>query len=267
MKIVFWSEEKDCGTTSNMLAAATMTALRYAYRILLISADKSVCDFMTNYTKKDKTIVREDCAYYVLDGMDYLLTAAKYGKLTADHIEEAVKTIIKGRLFCLPQGARLLCDYYPNETKRALDQVIGLSEQTMDLVFIDCGTDGGEWTKEQMKQADLVVVNFKHSPHSLTHFFTDQKNISKKMIYFIGSYQKESVYNKKNIHRIYRIEPEKLGVIPYNPEFEFVCREGKLDKYMKGKRNLPVTGMRQYFFEELERAVQILIQNLDDSAK
>lgn len=44
-------------------------------------------------------------------------------------------------------------------------------------------------------------------------------------MYLIGSYQKDAVYNKKNIHRIYRIAPEKLGVVPYNPEFEMACRE------------------------------------------
>lgn len=66
-------------------------------------------------------------------------------------------------------------------------------------------------------------------------------------MYLIGSYQKDAVYNKKIIHRIYRIAPEKLGVVPYNPEFEMACREGKLDRYIRGRRLLLPTDMRENF--------------------
>ena len=38
------------------------------------------------------------------------------------------------------------------------------------------------------------------------------------------------------------------------------CREGKLDKYIRGKKLLLPTDMREYFFEELEHTVQIIIQ-------
>ena len=78
-----------------------------------------------------------------------------------------------------------------------------------------------------------------------------------------GSYQKDAVYNKKNIHRIYRIAPEKLGVVPYNPEFEMACREGKLDRYIRGRRLLLPTDMRENFFTELERTVQMILERSD----
>ena len=132
----------------------------------------------------------------------------------------------------------------------------------MDFSFIDCGAGQDEWTKNQMKKADLVVVNFRQSSKGLDHFFASQQELAGKTVYFISSYQKDSIYNKKNINRIYRIAPEKLGVVPYNPEFQLACNLGKLDKYMKGKKTLLPTDMRDYFFEELEHAVQVLMQNL-----
>lgn len=260
MKIVFWSEEAECGTTSNMIAAASMLAAKYSYRVAMVAAEKHMRDLADNFSKPDTTTVNEDCAYYALEGLDYLLMAGKYGNLTKYHLEEAFQTVSDGRLFCLPQGARMLCDYYPKETRAVLSQVIRVLDETVDFSFIDCGNGMDDWTKEQMKQADLVVVNFRQNAQEFDQFFSEHADVSDKVVYFIGSYQKESVYNKKNIHRIYRVAPEKLGVIPYNPEFEVACREGKLDKYIRGKKLLLPTDMREYFFEELEHTVQIIIQ-------
>ena len=120
-----------------------------------------------------------------------------------------------------------------------------------------------DWTKEQMKQADLIVVNFSQTSQGLDHFFSEHADVSEKVVYLIGSYQKDAVYNKKNIHRIYRIAPEKLGVVPYNPEFEMACREGKLDRYIRGRRLLLPTDMRENFFTELEHTVQMILERSD----
>lgn len=133
----------------------------------------------------------------------------------------------------------------------------------MDFSFIDCGSEKDDWTKEQMKQADLIVVNFSQTSQGLDHFFSTHADVSDRVVYLIGSYQKDAVYNKKNIHRIYRIAPGKLGVIPYNPEFEAACREGKLDRYIRGRRLLLPTDMRENFFTELERTVQMILERSD----
>ena len=227
MKIVFWSEEAACGTTSNMIATASMIAAKHNCRIAMLSAEKNVHDLVGNFARPDSATVNEECSYYVLEGLDYLLMAGKYGRLTEHHLEEALQPVVDGKLFCLPQGKRMLCDFYPKETRNVLNQVIRLLDESMDFSFIDCGSERDDWTKEQMKQADLIVVNFSQTSQGLDHFFSAHADVSDRVVYLIGSYQKDAVYNKKNIHRIYRIAPGKLGVIPYNPEFEAACREGK----------------------------------------
>ena len=227
MKIVFWSEEAACGTTSNMIATASMIVARHNCRVAMLSAEKNAHDLAGNFSRPDSVTVNEDCAYYALEGLDYLLMAGKYGNLTEHHLEEALQSVVDGKLFCIPQGKRMLCDFYPKETRNVLNQVIRLLDESMDFSFIDCGSERNDWTKEQMKQADLIVVNFSQTSQGLDHFFSEHADVSEKVVYLIGSYQKDAVYNKKNIHRIYRIAPEKLGVVPYNPEFEMACREGK----------------------------------------
>ena len=88
MKIVFWSEEAACGTTSNMIATASMIAAKHNCRIAMLSAEKNVHDLAGNFARPDSATVNEECSYYVLEGLDYLLMAGKYGSLTEHHLEE-----------------------------------------------------------------------------------------------------------------------------------------------------------------------------------
>ena len=44
LKIVFWSEEAACGTTSNMIATASMIVARHNCRVAMLSAEKNAHD-------------------------------------------------------------------------------------------------------------------------------------------------------------------------------------------------------------------------------
>ena len=124
LKIVFWSEEAACGTTSNMIATASMIAAKHNCRVAMLSAEKNVHDLVGNFARPDSATVNEECSYYVLEGLDYLLMAGKYGSLTEHHLEEALQPVVDGKLFCLPQGKRMLCDFYPKETRNVLNLTV-----------------------------------------------------------------------------------------------------------------------------------------------
>ena len=49
MKIVFWSEEAACGTTSNMIATASMIVARHNCRVAMLSAEKNAHDLAGNF--------------------------------------------------------------------------------------------------------------------------------------------------------------------------------------------------------------------------
>ena len=100
LKIVFWSEEAACGTTSNMIATASMIVARHDCRVAMLSAEKNAHDLAGNFSRPDSVTVNEDCAYYALEGLDYLLMAGKYGNLTEHHLEEALQSVVDGKLFC-----------------------------------------------------------------------------------------------------------------------------------------------------------------------
>lgn len=266
MKIAFWGEEDSCGTTMNMLAMASYLTTRSTYRSVLISAcngSKNIKKHFSN-TSIERGYVRESCDYYVLEGIDYLLATKKKQMLTKKHIHDSMQNVMDGKLFCISSGEHILQNYYPEELEQVLSMAIHLADGIVDYTFIDCGCKKDIWTKKMLQEADIVVVNFKQSPRALDDFFLNHVNISDKICYFVGSYQKESIYNKQNLQRMYRIEPEKIGVIPYSAEFQLACQRGQLDKFMKGKGKLYQSENKRYFFQELENTMQLLLEYQKD---
>lgn len=261
MKIVFWGEEDACGTTANMLATASYLATRSSYRSVMISACNGSNDIKRHFsnTASERGYVRESCDYYVLEGLDYLLATKKRQALTKKHIHDSLQNVMDGRLFCISSGEHILQNYYPEELEQVLSTTICLADEIMDYTFIDCGCKKDIWTKRMLQEADIVVVNFKQAPRALDDFFLRHVNLSDKTCYFIGAYQKESIYNKRNIQRMYRIKPEQIGIVPYSAEFQLACQRGKLDRFMKNKGKLYQSESKRYFFQELENTMQLLL--------
>ena len=266
MKIVFWGEEDEELVRSNMLAVSTYLATRGDYRAVMIAAGKKKTDISKYFAGSagDACYVKESCAYYALEGLDYLMAAGKRGKLSKLQVQNSMKSLMGRRLYCIGQkedmGSRV-------ETKSRFDileQVIFLANELVDFTFIDCGCERDEWTRQRFREADLVVVNFKQSSHALEKFFLSEGRIPERCCYVVGDYQRDSVYNKRNLNRMYRIEPEQIGAIPYNMEFHLDYQKGQLDKFMKGRGNLYSGGDKKYFFDELEKTMQILLGYHED---
>ena len=233
MKIAFWGGEHGCGTTSNMFVIATLLAVRYDYSIALASA-KSIGEARFF----DKTGIPEMSE------------------------NDVVKEIIENRLYFVHKRQSTLVDTGAEKTEKRYEYIQNYFNRKMDFVFTDYGAGTDEWTKKQLRQADLTVINFNQSSKQLNNFFGNDFYISNNQIYFFSNYQKNSIYNRKKIHSIYRINPKKMAVIPYNPEFAFACMQGKLDRYVKTSEQSAATEQRYYFFRELEHTLQVLMENI-----
>ncbi len=259
MKIAFWGGEMECGTTSNLMALGAYISSRGNCQVAMLQAEGKKQSIRNFFSGKPTEFVKEKSNYYALEGLDYLLSVGKRRPLDKQLVKRNLETLGEG-LFCLTAGNRGLAELYPKETDGVLLQVIEQLEEVMDFTFIDCGRREDEWARELLRDADLVVVNLKQSTESFDRFFLHQVKLSKKCLYVIGNYQKESVYNRRNLERIYRIPENQLAVVPYNPEFQQALERGRLDKYMQGKGDFYVSETRKYFMQELEQILQRLME-------
>lgn len=263
MRVAFWGMESECGTTSNLMALASFMACHSKLQVAMLQLEKEKQELKEFFSTRETELVKEKNDYFVLEGLDYLFSIAKQKKLTREQVFENMEPLIENRLYCMPTGSRRLYQFYPKETNEMLQQVISLLDACMDVTFIDCGNHMDGWTKQVIKEADLLVVNLKQTSASFDEFFLKNGSLAAKVLYLVGNYQKESVYNKQNLRRIYRIPKEHLAVIPFNPEFQQACEKGRLDKYMKGKKSLYGTEKRQYFMQELAATMQLLMRSAD----
>ncbi len=203
--------------------------------------------------------LREGCDYFFPQGFDALRVRESVGWA---EISRELKTLAEGHLYYFPMGKRELPLLLPQRNKKMLLTVIEELERRMDLVFLDCGTTAVGTYDFLKGKNDLVVMNFCQSGRAFDDFFLRQYDVADRFFYLVGNYHAGSVYNRRNIYRLYRIPSERIGVVPYNPQFEQVCREGKLWRYLSGSATRFAQERDRSFLREMEEISQAVLREV-----
>lgn len=236
MKFFFFGQERNSGTTSNMVAVATRLTVKEQKKIILVPLGKKPEAIeMAFYRSWENQRLREKCAYFLAEGLDYLL---QKNTVRREEIRKALKELIPGFLSYLPMGEREITLLEPGEYQAFLRRVLDELEQMADYVFLDCGAMEVKAVEFFKKKEDLLVMNLKQNSESFDAFFLKQYNTAQKFFYLVGNYHFDSVYNKRNLYRMYRIPQGCFGVIPYNPQFQYVCQKGQLWRYLSDSHPL-----------------------------
>lgn len=261
MNIAFWSEDDGCGTTSSMAAVASVCSDAWKLKTILLQSRNQQGDL---HRKLENTILpvtmREESSYYALDGLDYLLWQEKNQRLTESVLLESMVPVVKERMYYLPQGERRKPMVYSRELGDAMDHIIRQAEQLSDITFIDCGSGEDELSGHLLQQADIVVVNFSQERHCLDAYFQNYHKYHGRVIYIINQYQQESIYNRKNLNRLYRLEEEELAVIPANTFFRHACDKGRIERFVRSSMQLSVFNEQHYFMQELKHTALLILK-------
>lgn len=205
MKIVFWGETRQCGTTSNMLAVAGMLSVLYPVARIEVRT----------------------------------LGTAQYGmSLCTEEEKSFLKAFVDSKKISHPK------------------------KQAIHFSFLDCGSGKDKWHRELLKQADLVVVNLAQEEAALQEFFMYDIHIAPNILILLGKYYELSRYGREYLERFYRIDPETIGVIPRNSEFEMAADKGKIRHFVQTEGQLAEKKRNQELFQELMHFVALLLQNV-----
>lgn len=260
MIVLFWSEWKGCGMTSNMAALAAHMAVQHQKKCVLLQTKRLNNDISASFVEPEKeALLREDCDYFFAEGFDYLMMQKE---ICMEQVMQSLKEVLPHRLYYLPPGRRDGFEYARKQAEKIHTILDGL-ETIFDLIFMDVGTGENDFIFELMRRADCVVMNVTQDERRLNQFFVKQFDASKKFYYLIGSYQSQSVYNQKNIQRIYRIPGERMGVIPYNPKFQHACEKGQLLRYVKEQKRHFTQERDAHFFRAIESVSQHFLEEVE----
>ena len=260
MKILFWGAGEQCGTTCSMAAVAAYAALANQTKSFLMQhkAAKNDLDLLFQPIHKQNTL-QDSGSYYVLEGMDYLIYQERANRLSWESLQECLYTAVDEQIFYLPAGARQKPGLYPGKTREVQKKALQRMEALTDLIFVDLGHNYDAFSRELLREADVVVITFPQNTRAMNAYFEHQPTIFGTKFYLWGNYDPDQVYNIENLARIYRIDPEKILTLSGNPAFEHACHMGKIEQYIR--RNLRGKGILRNggFMSDLHKAVVQLL--------
>lgn len=260
MIIAFWSEEDGCGTTSGMAAIASVCSDAWNMKTVLIQSSNQEGDLCHKLGVQPlPETVREGSAAQVLDGMDYLLWQAKNKKLTKAMVRDNLVPVAGKRMYYLPQGQYRKQMAYPMAVKQGIWQIACYAGKLSDITFIDCGSGKDELSAFLLSRADAVTVCISQERQNLDAYFQGRHSFGGKVAYLVNQYHQESIYNKKNLNRIYRIDEKELAVIPHNPVFRHASDKGKAEKFIRRHIRGITLDYQFYFMQELLHATDIIL--------
>lgn len=220
MKIAFWGRERDCGITSNLMILTSYLVWHRGFRVMILEM-----------IEKEQGI-----------GKYFPGPHKKYRK-------EYIETLIEKHL------------YYVSEKKcKKISKLIKYMEHNMDVVFVNLANRTDKEARRLMWEADLVVVNLKQEEQSFDMFWAHYANLSEKLFFLIGNYIEGGNCDKGYLQSKYRIPEKQLAVIPFNPEFQYVCEKCRIDKYIRKNNVSWPSGMRILFMEEVEKAMEMIYE-------
>lgn len=129
-------------------------------------------------------------------------------------------------------------------------------------VFVDCKNDRNRQVWRLFQRADTVVINFPQEYPVLLNYFQNHHRISGNIFYLISNSPSDPMDNEKIYRRVFRLEAEETGVIPYDVRFEhyyaknqgFACQKSVI----KGE---PCGVGEEFAAKTFEIAVKLLKMN------
>ncbi len=254
MIIAFWSPVPgQSGTTSNMLAAAVMSAMILKKRTFLLQSHLSDRGLEKALLGKEA-----DGEMFENIGLDSLSRNIKVSELNEEVIHASSLSLYNNRLHLLPGTAKENKNLFEEDMTAALPAILKSVNKVYELLFIDTVPGPDKISKKIKEEADLIVVTFPQNKNIIDNYFSRYHHPEQKTVYLIGNYNRNSRYNRINLERSYHSLKNKTAVIPYNAEYMDAMTDGRTIPYIvknmvncKGESN-------QYFIKKIKKAVDLI---------
>lgn len=263
MKIVFWSNHPKSDVTSNMTAVGVMFSILFPAKVVMMT---NHC----NYENLGRTllgncyeeVLREDHGYFYgrsprptikkIDEVPYRQTLIK----DADSLAET-------GLYYFAQWKKFNNEVYELRVMEELNRFMTYLDETEDYIFIDAKSQNSISTKKLLEEADAVVVNLRQDEQLIRDFFRKYGAITGKSFFFISEYRKKNAYSLKQFITDYSIHPNRVALIPYNPEFSPVTDDGRITEYVMKHHDCTERSKDYHYIRYLKKAAELLKAGLD----
>ena len=238
----FWSNnEKAIGQTTTASIVAITMAMNYNYKILLLSVDydNNILEMSFGAQESNKKILKDlgqTTQVNLGAGIEGLMKLANSNRVTPELIHDYTKIIFKNRLEVLYPLAKKEDDSTIEEEDimEKMINIINNASKYYDQVIIDL-KKGKKYEQqlEILKLSDVIVMNVDQRIDTIQEALEMEavQKHSRKIIWNICKYDKNSKYNSKNLLRTI-LKKEALFKTPYNTLLSEATQEGRIVELM-----------------------------------
>ena len=272
MKIAFWSNGgRDMCVTSNMACITSMISLKKSGMIREIllenhfNRDRGLEAVLVQQEKIE--FLRETGGYYVKYGLEYILKRIFIGETHDEIVKSSAIHLLLSNMFLLPSGMVFNKEVFNYDFSLVHNELFKMLERFGDYVFIDTESNQNLSTKHILYDADIVVVNLSQDPKKIYDFFENYTSLKEKAVYIIGKYQPEKRWTRKRICYEYNVPRNKIGVIPYNVEFNDALINGKLQHFLNYNYTGNVRLENEYFMNQCKKSAVVVLDMINEVKK
>lgn len=277
MKIAFWSEQPGAGTTFNLAVTACTAVLLHPVSAAVVSGgyhnenlekkffEKADCFSGTGKLQWDhdmnSILAAESEEYFVPPGLECLLRKKCREELTEMTVKANMRQIVKDRMYCMPSCAKSEQEWWHQDCLfLRISRVMEAVESYFDLVFIDCGSRQDDYTQRLLREADVCVLNMRQDREHIGDFYQNPPRYRGETFFLLGQYFENALYNRENLQRVYRVESDRLGAIPYYPHLQAADKIGRIKNGVRYCMEQKSSGRHVEFTNELVRSTNLILK-------
>lgn len=237
MNIVFWSNNQGkCGTTSNLMAIATLTSIVYDLKTIVLNVSKSENIWSNNFSTDHsvnmgkENLFKEDFAYYNSYGVDNIIDELRIRSDINDIVKENMVRVRKTGIYYIPPSSRNETGLYTKEMENVIPEIMRTAETLSDLTFIDVKNGRGKLTDIILECADIVVVNLTDENGVPQNYISEK--LQKKCVYIVGRNNSENDKIKLVVAGKYKKKPDEVSIISERKQWEKAISEGHIIDFL-----------------------------------
>jgi len=271
--ITFWSDsDKTIGQTVSAAAVATVMAIEYNYKVLLLSADfnNTSMEKCFGSQESNNAIVKSlvNMPQINLDsGITGLLKMAENNRVTPEIIHDYTKIIFNNRLEVLYSPINLFERKDEINFLMQMKNIIVSASKYYDYVLVDL-KKGYKYSEqiEILEISDIVIMNVEQKEESLKSWkkIEELKSFIHKIVFNICRYDNNSKYNIKNLSRKV-LNQQKLCGIPYNTSFFEATQEGKIAEMFVRLKTIKEENENILFVEKIKLLIETIFMKYKEA--
>lgn len=243
-----------------MLGTALAASVNWKETILLM---ESVFDngFLSGALETpSQNRIREPAPYYCGQGLNYLIYRSQNQMLNPAMVKEGL-VWVRENLAYVPAVKNKNETFFQDDFLLQYHPILSTLQTIAHYVFIDCKNGLHKQNRIILSSADLIVVSLKQSKKSFDTCLQSLLPFRNKLVFLLGNYQPESIYNPHYLCRTYRIRRSSMSVIPYNAEFEALIKKGKSLSFFLSPGIFKKTFLNEEFIRYIYKATYMILKN------